>query len=338
MVGLCVIFTACISPACISPAKAKSAPDSIRQITLWTAEGKTSLVAKQAIFLRNQIEERLPGIFIVSVKTGPITPSEGKMLGHVQKGELDLVLLSDAVVDAVPKLSVFRIPWLFQNRSHVQESLYAGLEDELRHVIDKNLKVVALGVYDNVFHHMRARTTMTTPEAFKNRRVLVNSGSKTHRMFRNLGAFPQKYPFNRADEAIAKGIVDSYSGSIRQLTTLPIDKQASTLTLTHHQFDPVFFLASQKFWKSLNNAQRAVFTELAVDFSDTAHHLAMAHDEAARKAIPKGLTVKRIYPEEFEEYTDLWRKVYVKSFGADWLEYIDFAQEQTSAEGRIADW
>ncbi len=299
-------------------------------LTLWVAEPKNSLIARHALYLGKQIDERLSGQFKVSIKTAPDTPSDGKLLGYVQKGELDLVLVSDSVIDAIPEFAIFRIPMLFHDHQHVQNTLYAGLEDELRTQIDQTLKVVALGVYDNEFHHIRAKTAIRTPADLKGLRILNNSGAKTRQMFRDLGAIPQKYPYARADEAIAKGIVDSVSGPLRRITKLPVGSQAPVITLSHHIFEPAFFLASQKFWSKLNDEQRAVFTELGVDFSDTAHQLSMNSDASIRATIPSTIHLRSISAGAFAPVIQAAREDYAATYGPDWLEYVDLALRPSS--------
>jgi len=279
------------------------------------------------VYLTKRIEERLPHRFVFEPQTGAACPSEPELLAQIRAGRIDLAVLGDSVIDEVPRLSLFRLPWLFDNRDHVQRALYAGLEDEIRTHVEDVLKVVVVGLYENGFHHIRADRAILGPEDLVQRKILVSDGRKMRDVMRSLGAIPQKYPADRAGEALDQGIVDSFDGMMDALGRLPIGDRAPVITLTRHVYEPYFVLASRAFWNSLSNSERAALTEIGVDFSDTAAKLAATYYDAARKRMPRGIRFQPLNPARFAAITAQRRAAYEQAFGSDWLELVDLGQE-----------
>ncbi|MBN2752477.1 MAG: TRAP transporter substrate-binding protein DctP [Rhodospirillaceae bacterium] len=302
-----------------------------RAVSVWIPGHENSLSSRQMVYLTKRIEERLPRHFTFTVQTGAACPNEPELLSQVRAGRVDVVVLGDAVVDEVPRLSLFRLPWLFNGREHVQGALYAGLEDEVRSHVEDSLKVVVIGLYESGFHHIRADRAILGPEDLVQRKILVNEGRKMRDVLRSLGAVPQKYPPERAAEAIEQGIVDSFDGPIDALGRLPIGEKAPVITLTRHVYEPSFVITSQAFWESLSDAERAAITEIGVGFSDTASKLAVTYYDAARKRLPRYLRLQPLNPERFTAITKQRRAAYEQAFGPDWLELVDIGQEAAEA-------
>ena len=163
------------------------------------------------------------------MQTGTAFPAKPDLLNQARTGKVDIV-----VVDEVPRLSMFRPPWLFRDRDHVRQAMYAGLEDEIRSHIEDTLKVVVAGIYENSFHQIRADRVISGPEGLSRRKILVNDGLKMRDLMRSLGAVPQKYTAEKADEALDSGIVDSFDGALDALACLP--KRVTLQAFTPNRF------------------------------------------------------------------------------------------------------
>ncbi len=305
-----------------------------RSVAVWIPGRADGLAARQMVYLTKRIEERLPHHFAFEVQTGAACPPEPELLAQVRGGRIEIAVLGDAVIDEVPRLSLFRLPWLFESREHVQHALYAGLEDEIRTHVEETLKVVVVGLYENGFHHIRADRAILGPEDLAQRKILVNDGRKMRDVMRSLGAIPQKYPVEQAAQAMEQGIVDSFDGMMDALELLPIGNKAPVITLTRHVYEPFFVLASQPFWESLSDTERAALTEIGVDFSDTAAKLAATYYDAARKRLPRTIRLQPLNPERFAAVTAQRRAAYEQSFGADWMELVDIGREETAQPAR----
>lgn len=298
-----------------------------RPTAIWVPGGADSLAARQITFLTKRIEERLPGRFAFEIQTGAACPPEAELLGQIRQGRIDIAVVADALIDESPRLTLFRLPWLFADSDHVQRALYAGLEDEIRTHIEDGLRIIVVGIYQNAFHHIRADRTISGPEDLAQRKILVNDGRRMRDLMRALGAVPQKFPPEAATEALAQGIVDSFDGTLDTLLGLPIGDKAPVITLTRHVYEPIFVVASRRFWNSLTDADRAALTELGTDFSDTAGQLATTHQDSLIKRTPRRLRLQAVAPDRFMPVAAPLRAAYERSEGSDWLEFVDITRE-----------
>ncbi len=203
-------------------------------VAVWIPGPGDGLAARQVVYLLKRLEKRLPNHFAFNAQTGTAFPAKPNLLNQARTGKVDIVVVDDAVIDEVPRLSMFRPPWLFRARDHVRQAMYAGLEDEIRSHIEDTLKVVVVGIYENSFHQSRADRVISGPEDLSHRKILVNDGLKMRDLMRSLGAVPQKYPAEKADEALDSGIVDSFDGALDALARLP--KRVTLEAFTPNRF------------------------------------------------------------------------------------------------------
>lgn len=298
-----------------------------RPVAIWVPGAADNLPARQIAFLTKRIEERLPGHFAFEVQSGSICPPEAQLLDQIRSDRIDIAVMGDALIDDVPRLSLFRLPWLFVDRDHVQRALYAGLEDEIRTHVESTLKLIVVGLYENGFRQIRADKAILGPEDLMQRKILVNEGRKMRDLLRSFGAIPQKYPPEAAAEALERGIVDSFDGRLDTLVHLPIGDKAPVITLTRHVYEPTFVVASRKFWESLTNGERAALTEIGVDFSDTAAQLAVTYWSTLSKHMPRKIRLQAMSPDRFTAVSNHHRAAYERAYGTDWLDFVDLTRE-----------
>lgn len=315
---------------CLTAAEPVRAAE-VRPVGLWIPAAADGLAARQMTFLSKRIEERLPRHFEILPQTGAACPPEAELLAQVKEGRIELAVIGDALIDEVPRLSLFRLPWLFANRDHVQRALYAGLEDEIRTHVEQTVPLIVVGVYENGFRQIRADRPIVAPEDLAQRKILVNEGRKLRDLWRALGAVPQKYPPADAAEALEKGIVDSFDGHLDTLLRLPIGERAPIITLSRHVYEPTFLVASKRFWESLSSTERAALTEIGLDFSDTAAQLAGTYQDTLAKRLPRKLKLMAMSPHPFAAITAQHRAAYERAYGSDWLDLIDAAAEGDGA-------
>ena len=317
---LLVVLAAC----CLATPAQAAEP---RPVAIWVPAAADSLAARQITFLTKRIEERLPGRFAFDIQSGSVCPPEAELLAQIRDDRIDIAVMGDALIDEVPRLSLFRLPWLFVDRDHVQRALYAGLEDEIRTRVESSLKLIVVGLYENGFRQIRADKAILGPEDLVQRKILVNEGRKMRDLLRSLGAIPQKYPPQDAAEAMQRGIVDSFDGRLDTLLRLPIGDKAPVITLTRHVYEPTFVVASRKFWESLTNADRAALTEIGLDFSDTAAKLAVTYWDTLSKRMPRKIHLQAMAPDRFAAIANQHRAAYERTYGSDWLDFVDLTRE-----------
>jgi len=297
--------------------------------SLWIAKNKHSFTARQALYLSKYIEQRLPNLKKVAIKTEPADLSEQTLLDHIRDDQMPMAILGNSVIDEVPRLSIFRIPWGFRSQDHVQEALYAGLEDAIRTEVEERLGLVVIGVYANAFHNIRANDTFFDISQYKKRKMAVSGGRSLMQLMNSLGAQATPYSKNEIMAQLENAQIDSVGGQLDELLSLPIGTDLPIISLTEHVYEPTFFVASKKFWLSLSDADRGILTEVGVDFSETAMKLALAHQDALQKNIPTGIHLKLVSSDPFIEISAKYRAQYAEKYGEDWLEFMDIGFENS---------
>lgn len=89
------------------------------------------------------------------------------------------------------------------------------------------------------------------------------------------------------------------------------------MTLTRHQYNPQIVLVSKKFWDGLNDEEKTVLQQAAVEARDFQRKVSREQDAAALEEIRKtGMEVSELSPEETQKLRDAVKPM-IEKFSAD---------------------
>ncbi len=208
--------------------------------------------------------------------------SDVDMFKQVERGELDFALPSNYLSTVNPIFSVFDMPFLVLSRAHIRRVRATLLEKHLQPAIQTR-GLVILGMWENGFRHMTNNVRpIHTPDDLKGLKMRVPQGSHMLQAFNYFGAAPREYSFGPPlVEAIKSGAFDGQENPLTQINSAKIDRVQKYLSLTYHNYTPVYLVTSSDKFSTLPPKAQVLIKKTAVDMQDWA----MAANERLEKVL-----------------------------------------------------
>jgi tripartite ATP-independent transporter DctP family solute receptor len=261
-----------------------------------------------------RVNAALRGRVSIKVYGNSTLGSDVDMFKQVERGELDFALPSNYLASVNPLFSVFDVPYLILSRAHIRRVRNTLLDGYLRPAIaPKGLLI--LGMWENGFRHITNNVRpIHGPEDLKGLKIRVPQGSRMLQAFKGFGALPAEYSFGPPlVEAIKAGKFDGQENPFTQINSAKIDRVQKYLSLTYHNYTPVYLVMRSDKFAALPPDVQAVIKKTAEDMQDWAM--------SANEMLEKSLKEKLSQTMEVNE-ADLFAFL-VSSFGF----YKDFAKD-----------
>ena len=124
-------------------------------------------------------------------------------------------------------------------------------------------------------------------------------------LFNALGANAVPMPFTELYTALETGAIDGQENPAPSILTAKLNEVQDYMTLTNHTYNPQMVMVSAKFWDTLNDEERKVLQDAAVEARD--YERAVAREQSA-KAVEElkseGMEVSELSPEEFAKFRE----------------------------------
>lgn len=234
-----------------------------------------------------RVNASLRGRAHIAVSGNSALGSDVDMFHKVERGELDFALPSNYLSTVDPIFSVFDMPFLILSRDHIKRIRNRLLEGHLRPAMGAR-GLLILGMWENGFRHMTNNVRpIHTPEDLKGLRMRVPQGSRMLNAFKYFGAEPREYSFGPPlVAAIKEGTFDGQENPFTQISSAKIDSVQKYLSLTYHNYTPVYLVARADKFADLPPDVRAVIKKTAEDMQDWA----MAANERIEKTLKERLS------------------------------------------------
>ncbi|WP_051261454.1 DctP family TRAP transporter solute-binding subunit [Desulfovibrio inopinatus] len=178
-------------------------------------------------------------------------------------GTVDMALVGTAVLGQFqPQISIFDLPFLFQDRDHAYISLdTVGME------IGKDLEpkgIKLLGYMENGIRHVTNNVRpVKTPADMDGLKIRVMTNKTYVEMMKALGASPTPMAFGELYSAMQQGTVDGQENPSAHIWTKRFFEVQKYASKTAHAYSPEPLVISMITWNRLNEKQQAVLTEAA---------------------------------------------------------------------------
>ena len=317
LAALVSIFTV----LCLTAGVVDAAP---REVRIASHVSEVAPLHAQAKLFAAKVDERLPGQFEFKHFPGGQLGKETALIDNVQLGTLEMIIVASGVLKVDGKLGLFDLPWLFDNRAHVQRAMAAGLEQQIRERIEKKASVKVVGVYENGFRHViNSQRSIMVPDDISGMKIRISGGKFRQGVFESMGAVPTKVAWGETFTAMQTGVVDGAEAAIYGFYGQKHYEVQKHLSLTSHVYTPSFLIASTTFWKSLTPEQRKVFEEVGREITAEGYELAAGLESQYLGTMRKHLAVNDADLKAFQDKTRIVYATYTDKYGDAWLKIVD---------------
>ena len=249
---------ACPLLAGAAPARAET------EVTLGIVLGKTSHYGISAAVLAEEVAKRTEGRFRVEIFADGVLGGERERVVGAQLGTVDMVIVSTGPVGSfVPATLITDIPFLFKDYAHARAALDGPIGQEILAEFPKH-GLIALAWGENGFRHITTSSRpVSKPEDLAGLRLRTMQNSVHMQAFATLGAKPMPMPTPNVYAALRSHIVDGEENTLPATLDLKFAEVQKYLSLTGHVYSPALTLVSPRLWRTLDETDRANFTEAA---------------------------------------------------------------------------
>ena len=271
------------------------------------------------------VEKSTNGAFKFKQFPSSALGGERELIEGLQLGTVEAAIVSTgALSNFVPDVGVVDIPFLFRDTTHARAVMDGAFGQELLGKFQKR-GLVALAWGEQGFRHLSNNKHAVHGVAdLKGLKIRVTENPVHITAFRTLGASPTPMSWPEVIGALQQGTIDGQENPISVLSSAKLWQVQKHLSLTAHVYAPMALIVAPGFWGTLNDAQKAAFTEGAKKgaaasrvFVDT------VEKKGVEEAKSHGMqVVEKIDQAAFRTALEPAYKEYAKKFGQKTLDQI----------------
>lgn len=257
-------------------------------------------VGQASRFFAERVAEKTGGRIKIETFGSGVLGSEPDMQASVQAGFIDIMVgPTPNLVGVVPEFMIFDLPFFFENFAAVDAVMDGAVGKQLFSKLQEKTGIVGLAWWDNGFRHMTNRIRpINTVEDMAGINIRVIPNPLFIATWKALGTNPTPLPWPELYSALENGAVDGQETPYALIYTAKFYEVQSHLAKTGHVYTPFVLLASQKWFGSLSEEDKAAVMEAAKEsavFQRNVSRKAAEDLEAELEA--KGFKITRPTPE-----------------------------------------
>jgi len=240
---------------------------------------------------------------------------DSEMVQKLKLGTIDLALPSSVMTSQSDLFGVFELPYLVQDRAHMQriekEIVWPFLAPEAE---KKGLKIIA--IWENGYRHLtNNKRPIKVPADLKGIKLRVPEGKWRVRMFQDYGANPSPMKFSELFTALQTGVMDGQENPFTQIYSSKLHEVQKFISLSGHVYTPAYLTAGSKKWATLPADVRKILEDTAKETQAFVYQVAEKEDkELLDKIRATGAQVNEVDKRAFvaaskEIYSDFGKEV-----------------------------
>ena len=293
------------------------------RMNITTAE--TSVWFVVAREFKRIVEEKSEGRFKISL-FGNEQLSGGDLVKGIEMiftGVTDLDIHSSINMTGFePKLTVITMPWLFPKGYESVDELFfngPGAKYFTDLIEKKNVKVLGFG--ENGFRQLtNSKRAVRSPEDMKQLKIRTPPIAMYVDLFKLFGADPTVMSFSEVFTALQQGTIDGQENPLDTIRAGKIQEVQKYISMWYYSYDPIVLSVSNKVWKSLSDADKALFLEAGQQACKTQIEESRNLDKQNLELFAKQMEVIDLTPEEvkaFQVAAEPIYKTYKDKLGED---------------------
>ena len=252
------------------------------------------------------VEAKSDGKITVKRFPGGTLGGDLQTLSALQGGTVEMTTMNAGILQSVVKdFAVVDLPFLFDNPQQADAVMDGPVGQALIAKLPEN-GIVGLAYWELGFRQLtNSRHAVTKVADIEGLKIRVIQSPIYIELFNALGANAVPMPFPEVYTALETGAIDGQENPAPSILTAKLNEVQDYMTLTNHTYNPQMVMVSAKFWDTLNDEERKVLQDAAVEARD--YERAVAREQSA-KAVEElkseGMEVSELPPEEFAKFRE----------------------------------
>lgn len=265
------------------------------------------------------VKERTNGRIKIIVLADGELGDEQAVVKQLTFGGIDFTRASlSSLAEAIPKLNVLQMPYLYKNSEHMWKVLDGEIGDFFMNELDGS-GLIALSWYDaGARNFYTLGKPITCLEDMKGIKIRVQESELMANMVEALGATAVPMVYAEVYSALEKGTIDGAENNWPSYESMGHNKVAPYYTVDEHTRVPELQLCSQATWEKLSEEDREIIKQCARESALYERRLWEAREKESEQAVIKeGVEVTVLSEEEKERFREAVLDVYSKYCAED---------------------
>ena len=272
------------------------------------------------------VEEKTGGRIKIETFGNGVLGSEPDMQASVQAGFIDIMVgPTPNLVGVVPEFMIFDLPFFYKDFAAVDAVMDGEVGERLFSLLQEKTGIVGLAWWDNGFRHMtNAIRPVNTVEDMAGLNIRVIPNPLFIATWTALGTNPTPLPWPELYAALENRAVDGQETPYALIYTARFYEVQSHLAKTGHVYTPFVLLASQKWFGSLSEEDKALVLEAAKESAAFQREISRkSAEDLEQELISKGFKITQPTPEAMDAMRERVAPVvaeYSEKIGVDVVE------------------
>ena len=211
-----------------------------------------------------------------------------------------------------PKLTVMTMPWLFPNGYESVDAIFfngPGKKIFTDLIEKKNVKVLGFG--ENGFRQLTNNTrAVRSPADMKQLKIRTPPIAMYVDLFKLFGADPTVMTFAEVFTALQQGTIDGQENPLDTIRAGKIHEVQKYISLWNYSYDPIVLSMSNKAWKKLSDADKAIFLKAGEEACAAQVKANRAVNDETLKLFAKTMEITELTPEQSKAFQEAAAPIY----------------------------
>lgn len=272
------------------------------------------------------VEEKTGGRIKIETFGNGVLGSEPDMQASVQAGFIDIMVgPTPNLVGVVPEFMIFDLPFFYKDFAAADAVMDGEVGERLFSLLQEKTGIVGLAWWDNGFRHMtNAIRPVNAVEDMAGLNIRVIPNPLFIATWTALGTNPTPLPWPELYAALENRAVDGQETPYALIYTARFYEVQSHLAKTGHVYTPFVLLASQKWFGSLSEEDKALVLEAARESAAFQREISRkSAEDLEQELIAKGFKITQPTPEAMDAMRERVAPVvaeYSEKIGVDVVE------------------
>lgn len=213
------------------------------------------------------VTERTEGRYTFEIYPSDLYGKPNQLIEGCQLGTADMVLATGSLLSAYSKIvGVLDMPFLFESEKQASDVLNGPIGDELSESLAKK-NLIVLAWWENGMRHLFPPRPVNKPEDLKGLKLRVINSKIMIETINAMGAIAVPMAFNDVYSAWQMKTIDGCEGTITHMLTQKYYELTKTSALLWYMHVPNPLIMSKKLWKTIPEADKAIFIDEAKKMS-----------------------------------------------------------------------
>ncbi|RVK48679.1 TRAP transporter substrate-binding protein [Sinorhizobium meliloti] len=264
------------------------------------------------------VKEKSGGKIEVKLFPGGTLGGDVQTVSALQGGVIEMTVLNAGILASnVKEFGAVDLPFLFNSGEEADKVMDGPFGTSLMERLPAT-GLVGVAYWELGFRNLtNNRHPVTKLEDIKGLKIRTIQSPIPVELFNALGANAVPLPYTELYTALETGTVDGQENPSANIINAKFYEVQKYMTLTRHQYNPQIVLVSKKFWDGLNDEEKTVLQQAAVEARDFQRKVSREQDAAALEEIRKtGMEVSELSPEETQKLRAAVKPM-IEKFSAD---------------------